>query len=458
VGPVGEPAVDAVADTTPAPEPRADAQAAERATMDPDDPPPPPAARDSSSPRPNPLRDPPAGQAPDEPAASDSDGTPGALPESSRSETQAAPAQAPADDAQGGMMTIKPGDIAPASYEALLEAATAVRPRPSSADAGRNGAAGESSVGPVGRASERPLRMSAQLSGDRQSAADTLEIRAVRHWQPAAPNDVARADDPRDTQTGEGLWRGVGGGPTFRELPVADASAPWEKSLAQAVEALHEQLATARPSADGHATARDHLRLALLSLALDGDRPATARGSHPGRDSAWPHLLSALAIQLDGDTSRSVEQRRQETLAALRQAGDELGSAALLELRNVAFCSQVESYGRYTTFEQYAFRPEQEVLLYVEVENFTVEPTADEFRTSLVGNYKVVDDRGQVLVEQSLPAETETSRNRRRDYFIPYRLWMPKSIAAGDYALQLTLHDAIGDKFGQASLEFSILP
>ena len=74
------------------------------------------------------------------------------------------------------------------------------------------------------------------------------------------------------------------------------------------------------------------------------------------------------------------------------------------------------------------------------------------------GSYQILDAAGERIADHTFPVEEELCRNRRRDYFIPYRMWMPKNIPAGQYVLQLTIEDAQGKKFGQSSITFQIKP
>jgi hypothetical protein len=50
----------------------------------------------------------------------------------------------------------------------------------------------------------------------------------------------------------------------------------------------------------------------------------------------------------------------------------------------------------------------------------------------------------------------EHCRNRRRDFFLAYRLSLPKLIYGGKHVLQLTLVDQKSQKIGQASIEFTV--
>ena len=53
------------------------------------------------------------------------------------------------------------------------------------------------------------------------------------------------------------------------------------------------------------------------------------------------------------------------------------------------------------------------------------------------------------------PSE-EYCKNARRDFFIAYRIRLPRQIAPGKYMLRLLIQDAVSQKTGQASIEFTV--
>ena len=133
-----------------------------------------------------------------------------------------------------------------------------------------------------------------------------------------------------------------------------------------------------------------------------------------------------------------------------------LGEMAPLVVRNPSFCTQVQSYGCYTPFKKYEFAPDQEVLLYAEVENFGIESTPKGYHTALRSSYQILDKSGQRIADHAISTTEEYCQNPRRDFFIGYQLRMPPRINPGKYTLQLTLEDLKSQKVGQASVELTI--
>jgi hypothetical protein len=116
----------------------------------------------------------------------------------------------------------------------------------------------------------------------------------------------------------------------------------------------------------------------------------------------------------------------------------------------------VQSYGCYTPFKKYEFLPDQEVLLYAEVENFGIESTPKGYHTALRSSYQILDKSGQRIADRAMSTTEEYCQNPRRDFFIGYQLRMPARINPGTYTLQLTIEDLKSQKVGQASVELTI--
>jgi hypothetical protein len=168
-------------------------------------------------------------------------------------------------------------------------------------------------------------------------------------------------------------------------------------------------------------------------------------------------------VALDADGIPAEGRRSALALRHLREAANHLAAESTLDVRNLAFCSKVDGYGVYNEFPKYEFKADQEVLLYVEIDNFAVEEKSanrksPSYETELRGTYEIYDASGHRFADYELPLDKQTCRNHRRDYFIAYRVYMPKRIDPGQYTLRLSIEDTKGHKHGQGSIEMTIKP
>jgi hypothetical protein len=239
-------------------------------------------------------------------------------------------------------------------------------------------------------------------------------------------------------------------GPTATVAPLAQDAA-----LAGAITALE---ATLQEPVKNAADAPRHAQLRLLYLAAgrreDALRPIA--GLSPTEQDYWDKQLRAMATWMDVERIPDSPRRAAEASQRLAEASSRLAQLSALGVRNMAFCTDVSSYGVYTRFKENNFAPGQQVLLYAEVENFKSVETHRGYHTVLKTSYQILDSSGTPVVKDEPQAMEEYCQNPRRDYFVRYRLHLPKGITSGRYRLQLTIEDALGEKSGVSNIEFTV--
>ena len=242
----------------------------------------------------------------------------------------------------------------------------------------------------------------------------------------------------------------------YRDQPVAAEPRDWRESLTEAVTAL-EISAEIDPLSTSEAY--DHARLRLLKLAggeLDG-AVTPIPGLSPTEQDFWSKQLFAVATMLDHKTQPEAKRRAAAAALHLAHAHDELKQLASLSIRNLTFCDEVFAYGAYDERKSNRFEPGEEVTLYVEVENFRSEKTSDGFHTVIGTSYQVLDSAGKRVDGREFPAVDDYCLSRRRDFHIQYGVTLPERVYAGEYKLELTLTDQLGNKIGKASIDFEIV-
>jgi hypothetical protein len=199
------------------------------------------------------------------------------------------------------------------------------------------------------------------------------------------------------------------------------------------------------------------LRHAMV-LAGDPDSAVSAvDGMAEAEQEFLRHHLLGLWSMIDPQGHPVPSRRFATAVPQIREAAKFAAAATdALEVRSLAFCTEIESYGQITSFPGNRFRPGQQVILYCEIENFTVERVETGYETHLLGSYDVFDAKNEKVFSQVLPADQQVSANFLRDYFIAYQMHLPEQLAPGTYRLQLTMEDVNGKKYGQSSIPLEI--
>ncbi|MCA9144251.1 MAG: hypothetical protein H6823_25810 [Planctomycetaceae bacterium] len=230
----------------------------------------------------------------------------------------------------------------------------------------------------------------------------------------------------------------------------------WSREIEQALTSLSADLA--RPNLDRDERARLEIMRRLLYVVTNQRDEAVSSIEQLDEDEReyWKHQIHGLLVSIDADGKHPTTRRAALALRNLRTATDHLANVSTLDVRNLTFCQEVLSYGEYRVFDSYSFRAKDEVVMYVEIDNFAAHPRGDSFETELHSSYEIVDGAGKRVANVVLPVDKQVSNNRRRDYFIAYLITMPSQIASGSYRLQLTVEDVIGKKSNHAAIDFRI--
>ena len=231
----------------------------------------------------------------------------------------------------------------------------------------------------------------------------------------------------------------------------------WRHLLTQAIEQLEKQVKET-PASDDNLRISQEVTLRMLYASQrrleDAVRPIDKLSEN--EQEYFRHQMHAL-YEASNPEAMPVRSRHWSlVMNSQREATNHLAAASNLEVKSVAFCTEVERYGVITKFPKYQFQADQELLLYCEIENVAANKVKEGFESQLQGSYEIIDSQGRKVADQLLPMEPEVCQNHRRDYFIVYKIFMPPQIAAGNYQLRLTVEDMKAHKFGQSHLDFQI--
>jgi len=244
--------------------------------------------------------------------------------------------------------------------------------------------------------------------------------------------------------------------PSGNSLPQTSPMS-WRQSLNQAVEQLEKQVKEA-PASDDNLRISQEVTLRMLYVSqrrLDDALRPIDKLSNSEKDY-FHHQMLALYEASNPDAMPVRSRHWSLVMNSQREATSHLAAVSNLEVKSVAFCTEVERYGVITKFPKYQFQADQELLLYCEIENVAANKVKEGYESQLQGSYEIIDSQGRKVADQLLPMEPEICQNHRRDYFIVYKIYMPQQIVAGNYQLRLTVEDMKARKFGQNQLDFQV--
>ncbi len=232
----------------------------------------------------------------------------------------------------------------------------------------------------------------------------------------------------------------------------------WRQTLNLAIEQLEKQIKEV-PASDENLRLSQEVTLRMLYVSQRRLEDATRKIDSLSNEENeyFQHQMQALYEASNPDAMPVRSRHWSLVMDSQRKATNQLAAVSNLEVKSVAFCTEVERYGLITKFPRYQFQADQELLLYCEIENVAASKVSKEgYESQLQGSYEIIDSQGRKVADQLLPMEPEICQNHRRDYFIVYKIYMPQQIAPGNYQLRLTVEDMKAHKFGQSHLDFQV--
>ena len=231
----------------------------------------------------------------------------------------------------------------------------------------------------------------------------------------------------------------------------------WSHELNQSVVALEKYL---EAGSDLEPAIRQHQEMTLRLLYLAQRNLESAKrpiqGANPREQEYLDHQLTALFQATNPDANPSRPRHWAQVAAEQKLADRQLSALSNLLVSPPVFCTQVDGFGATHKFDKNCFKPEQQVLLYCELEHVTSQRVREGYESRIRGTYEIRDSQGKRIVEQILPMEPDVCSSQRRDYFLVYMIYMPPNIESGKYELVLSMEDLTGNKFGTSKSEFEI--
>ena len=152
----------------------------------------------------------------------------------------------------------------------------------------------------------------------------------------------------------------------------------WRQQIKLAAEQLRAEMDNG--TMDDEQRARCQVYLSLLLLAEEDPEKAVAalEDFDDQQLEFWRQTVLGMGILLDSDELPKFRHRIDSASEHFSRAVSSLSALGPLCLSHLAFCTKVNGFGDFVDCSAYGLEAGKPVLLYVEVENYTVEPIETE--------------------------------------------------------------------------------
>lgn len=159
-----------------------------------------------------------------------------------------------------------------------------------------------------------------------------------------------------------------------------------------------------------------------------------------------------------------------QTLAERAQAlADALASEQPLTIPAAVLCTRVAGFGSYTACgPRFVAGREHRMIVYVEVDRIhhreigegdtaLVRQPGDRYVVELTQEINLFNDSGMLAQRRPEQRVLETSRNRRRDFFLVQEVTLPPTLSIGAYNLKVTMRDKGSTAIAEAVIPVEIV-
>ena len=270
--------------------------------------------------------------------------------------------------------------------------------------------------------------------------------------------------------------------PTTRESPAAPTAAP-----EPAPEPVPAPVAASLSSQGDPVTDLAQRIAAMLREPGTPERPRIADAAaiaaieslRPGAMADLDTSASKLASSLSPQDRTTLLDARDRLAGRHAQANEELGKlltavspAPSLTIARASLCTRVTGFGAYTPYASTVFRAGQPIraIVYIELDHFATRPARDgdqvfadspidqQVSVELSQSVSLFQDPGGLLAWHT-PAQpiTDTSRSKRRDFYLIQRIELPRTLSIGKYNIKVQVKDLVANAEAEAVIPITVV-
>jgi hypothetical protein len=147
-----------------------------------------------------------------------------------------------------------------------------------------------------------------------------------------------------------------------------------------------------------------------------------------------------------------------------QDTGATAGSSATLDrdplgITEMRLCRNIFGFGSFEPLNETTVKTGQRLWIYCEMTGMQYEPKDTAFVSRLASRIEIVAaGGGPVLWEHELGAAEDLCRRRRHDYYVNYRVDVPKSLTPGSYRLRLIQTDLVANRSTSSEIPLDVRP
>ncbi len=131
--------------------------------------------------------------------------------------------------------------------------------------------------------------------------------------------------------------------------------------------------------------------------------------------------------------------------------------ATELSIGDLRLCREVLGFGSFEPLATDRVKAGQQLLVYCELAGIQYEERGDQFVSRISSRVEIKPaGGGPVLWSRELGDAQDVCRRRRRDYFVNYRVEVPKTLLPGSYSLRLLQTDLVAGSAISGEIPFEI--
>lgn len=185
--------------------------------------------------------------------------------------------------------------------------------------------------------------------------------------------------------------------------------------------------------------------------------PRPAEPTEQSPDTAAAEIAADDAPQAGRDDPEPQDARASSAPAPIAPTQPEAPPAPPpLAVRTACFASAVRGWGDVVRFPADRFRPGQDVIVYVELENLSAGVSPAGQTTCIDAALRLVNDEGRPLHAWNFDPIAETRPAPRRDYFARYVLRLPDAVPGGACRVEIEVTDTLAASTATAVLPLEI--